>query len=100
MGIVSFNKTASPSAIECGGSARVTISLSAAPDILSNPADIVLLLDSSGSMEGIPLAQLKIAANKFVDILYESTGGTGDELAAAAASPLSALPVPPKKKRR
>lgn len=80
MGIVSFNKTVSPSSIECGGSARVTISLSAAPDILTNPADIVLLLDSSGSMEGIPLAQLKIAADKFVDILYESTGGTGDEL--------------------
>lgn len=80
MGIISFNKTAAPSSIECNGTARVTISLSAAPDILSNPADMVLLLDNSGSMAGKPLAQLKIAANKFVDILYQSTGGENGKL--------------------
>lgn len=80
MGIVSFNKTAAPSSIDCGGIAKINISLSAAPDILSNPADMVLLLDNSGSMAGNPLVQLKIAANKFIDILYQSTGGIGDEL--------------------
>lgn len=73
MGIISFNKIAEPSSMACGGTAKVSISLSAAPDILSNPADIVLLLDCSGSMAGTPLEQLKIAANKFIDILDEAT---------------------------
>ncbi|MBM6828647.1 VWA domain-containing protein [Anaerotignum lactatifermentans] len=80
MGILSFSKTAAPSSIECGGVARVKISLSTAPDILCNPADIVLLLDTSGSMSGAPLEHLKTAVGQFVDILYTSTNGENGQL--------------------
>lgn len=47
--------------IDCSGSLKVTLALSAAPDISSNPADIVLVLDRSGSMAGSPLANMKAA---------------------------------------
>ena len=33
----------------CDGSVRVTLALTAAPDILTNPTDIALVLDRSGA---------------------------------------------------
>lgn len=78
MGIVSSNKELSASTIECGGSFNIKLSLTAAPDITSNPTDIVLILDRSGSMAGSPLANLKAGARKFIDIIDEATDGTAD----------------------
>ncbi len=49
-----------------------------APDILSNPTDIVLVLDRSGSMAGSPLANMKAGAKTFIDIIDESTDGSPD----------------------
>ena len=54
------------------------LSLTAAPDILTNPTDIVLILDRSGSMAGSPLANMKNGAKAFIDIIDESTDGTDD----------------------
>ena len=42
---------------------------------MSNPTDIVLILDRSGSMEGQPLADLKMGINTFIDIIAGATGG-------------------------
>ena len=56
MGITSSNKQISADRIDCDGSLKVTLALSASPDIVSNPTDIVLVLDRSGSMAGSPLA--------------------------------------------
>lgn len=53
------------------------LTLAAEPDITSNPTDIVLILDRSGSMEQ-SLPALKNAANVFIDIIDESTDGTQD----------------------
>lgn len=75
MGITSSNKTVNVSTIPCGGSLNVRLSLTAEPDILSNPADVVLVLDRSQSMAGSPLAALKDGADTFIDILAEATGG-------------------------
>lgn len=36
--------------IDCAGTLKVTLALSASPDITSAPTDIVLILDRSGSM--------------------------------------------------
>ena len=44
MGITSSNKEINSSQIRCGGTFRVTLALSAAPDISENPTDIVLVL--------------------------------------------------------
>ncbi len=78
MGLNSSNKTINASQIDCGGALRVTLALSASPDISSNPTDIVLILDRSGSMAGSPLANLKSGAKKFIDIIEEATDGTPD----------------------
>ena len=78
MGITSSNKEINSSQIRCGGTFRVTLALSAAPDISENPTDIVLVLDRSGSMAGSPLANLKLGANTFIDIIDESTDSTQD----------------------
>lgn len=52
MGVTNSNKVISTDRIACNGSFRVTLALTAAPDILTNPTDIVLALDRSGSMAG------------------------------------------------
>lgn len=75
MGITSSNKTVNVTTIPCGGSLNVRLSLSAEPDILANPADVVLVLDRSQSMAGSPLSSLKAGADTFIDILAEATGG-------------------------
>lgn len=78
MGVTSFNKELTVTQIDCGGSFNVRLSLAAEPDIVSNPTDIVLILDRSGSMAGSPLANLKNGAKKFIEIIDEATDGTGD----------------------
>ena len=78
MGVTNSNKSLSVSRIDCGGSFSVTLSLTAAPDIVSNPTDIVLILDRSASMAGSALANLKNDAKAFIDIIDESTDGAQD----------------------
>ena len=75
MGITNSNKTINATRIDCDGSLRVTLALTAAPDIVTNPTDIALVLDRSGSMTGTPLANMKTGAKTFIDIISESTGG-------------------------
>lgn len=78
MGITNSNKQIDTDIIDCGGTLKVTIALAAAPDISSNPTDIVLVLDRSGSMAGSPLANMKQGAKTFIDIIDEATDGSKD----------------------
>lgn len=78
MGITNSNKQVDTTSILCNESFKVTLSLTATPDITTNPTDIVLILDRSGSMAGSPLANLKNGAKKFIDIIDEATDGTQD----------------------
>lgn len=78
MGVTNSNKEISRDQIECGGSFQVKLSLTAEPNIMENPTDIVLILDRSGSMAGSALANLKNGAKKFIEILDESTDGSED----------------------
>ena len=78
MGVTNSNKELSTASIECGGSFNIRLSLAAEPDILTNPADIVLILDRSRSMAGSPIANLKSGAKKFIEIIDEATNGAGD----------------------
>ncbi len=73
MGITYSNKTTSVASINCTDEFNVTLALTAAPDITTNPTDIVLILDRSGSMEGSPLASMKAGAKTFIDIIAEAT---------------------------
>lgn len=76
MGITNSNKTISTNQIDCDGTLKVTLSLTASPKISENPTDIVLVLDRSGSMEGEPLENMKSGAKKFIDIINEATNET------------------------
>ena len=78
MGITNSNKLISTNQIMCDGVIKVTLSLAAAPDITANPVDIVLALDRSGSMAGSAIANLKLGADKFIDIIDEATDGAKD----------------------
>ncbi|MFQ6840995.1 MAG: vWA domain-containing protein, partial [Agathobaculum sp.] len=78
MGVTNANKVISTNQIDCSGSLRVTLALTATPDIMSNPTDIVLVLDRSGSMTGTPLAAMKAGADTFIDIIAQATGGVGE----------------------
>ena len=78
MGITNSNKVIDLDSIGCDGSLRVTLALTAAPDIISNPTDIVLVLDRSGSMAGMPLESMKEGAKTFIDIIEEATDGVAD----------------------
>ncbi len=78
MGITNSNKQIDKDSIDCGGVLKVAIALSAAPDISSNPTDIVLILDRSGSMAGRPLANMKQGAKTFIDIIDEATDSSQD----------------------
>lgn len=75
MGVTYSNKEINTDSISCGGSFNVTLSLTASPDIVTDPADIVLILDRSGSMAGSPLANMKNGARRFIDIVAKATGG-------------------------
>lgn len=44
MGITNSNKQIDTTQIDCEGTLKVTLALSAAPDIASNPTDIILVL--------------------------------------------------------
>ncbi len=78
MGITSSTKKINIDRIDCEGTLKVTLGLSAAPDITENPTDIVLILDRSGSMAGSPLANMKAGAKTFIDIIEKSTDGVED----------------------
>lgn len=43
MGVTNSNKVIDTDSIPCDGALRVTLALTAAPDIISNPTDIVLI---------------------------------------------------------
>ena len=81
MGIINSNKSISNvSDISCQGILNMTIGITAAPDIISNPTDIVLILDRSGSMSGQALADMKTAVDTFIDIIATSTDGAPDSI--------------------
>ena len=78
IGVTNSNKELNATQIGCGDSFQIKLSLTAEPDITTNPTDIVLILDRSGSMAGSSLANMKNGAKAFIDIIDEATDGTED----------------------
>ena len=68
------NKTVSRTALACDGTTEVTLSFDAAPQLSTVPADIVLIMDCSGSMGGTPLAKAKTAAEEFIETVAKASG--------------------------
>lgn len=78
MGITNANKEVTLQSIGCGDTFGIRLSLAAEPDIVTAPADIVLILDRSTSMAGAPLDALKAAANRLIDIIDTASDSTED----------------------
>lgn len=74
MSISNPNKTVRSPIMSCTGTNTVTLSFDAAPELSTNPADIVLIMDRSGSMGGAPLAAAKSAAKQLVDTVAKASG--------------------------
>lgn len=72
------NKFVSQFDIPCGGSTQVTVQLIGQTGIAGNPTDIMLVLDRSGSMAGLPLEKVKEGAKLFVDIIDKGSDGLQD----------------------
>ncbi len=78
MGIITSNKEINVRSIKSGGSFKVKLTLTAEPNLSSNPIEVVLILDKSASMYGEPLTYLKTATESFIDILDEAADGSQD----------------------
>ena len=70
-------KTVFPDAIDCGGTATVTLTFDASAAFSENPADIILLMDRSSSMTQDRLTAAKLAANQLIDTIAAASGSTG-----------------------
>lgn len=76
MAIISTVKKISTDSIACGGTLTVTLGLTATPDIRSDPADIVLALDVSGSMgTSGALEHMKTGACALIDMICAASDG-------------------------
>lgn len=77
-GTVTGDVALGASTIACNGAVDVTVELEGENGISGAPADVVLVLDRSGSMAGTRLADLQAAANGLIDLLDEESDGSLD----------------------
>lgn len=76
MSVTNPQKTVSTPQIRCGGTATVNISFDACARLTSSPADIVLIMDRSGSMTQERLTFAKAAARDLITSVAAASGGT------------------------
>jgi uncharacterized protein YegL len=76
---LSYDKTASPTTVDKGGVATVTIKVSPSGNCSpsTSPVDAMLVIDRSGSMNGQSIVDAKQAAQDFVDAMNSSVDQVG-----------------------
>ncbi|MCK5474270.1 MAG: VWA domain-containing protein [Candidatus Aenigmarchaeota archaeon] len=73
-GTVTGDKTVNPIDIPCNGSTTVTLTLNGETGISGDPEDIMLVIDTSGSLPQADIDAIKSASKMFVDMLDEADG--------------------------
>lgn len=68
-------KRVSADTIPCNGSTQVTLGFTAAPGLRQTPADIVLIMDRSGSMDESRMPQAKEAAKSLLNTISLASDG-------------------------
>ena len=77
MGILNPIKEINKNKIKCNETFKLRIGLTGIPEISDNPADIMLILDRSGSMNASnKFNNMKIGSKEQIDIITTATGGT------------------------
>ena len=79
MPVTNPGKTIDAAALACTGTARMTLSFDAAPALGTEPADIVLIVDRSGSMGGAPLAAAQQAARDMIRTVALASGNAAGD---------------------
>ena len=74
MAITNSYTSVLPEIIPAGSTAQVTLGLSAAPSLVGQPADIVLVLEADQTVEGIQ-EEMKEGARRLVERITTATGG-------------------------
>lgn len=76
MSVSNPNKTISTTSLGCDGTATVTLSFDAAPELSAEPADIVLIMDRSSSMSGYNLFKAQAGARELIDTVAKASGSS------------------------
>lgn len=79
MSVSNPRKTAAPAAIDCTGSATVTLGFDAAADLAANPADIVLIMDRSYSMNSSRMFYARQAARELIRTIADASAPMGSD---------------------
>ena len=79
MSVLNPQKSVSPAAIECQGTATVTLGFDAAASLTAQPADIVLIMDRSSSMDNRRMFFARRGAGNLMKMV--SAASTGDDSA-------------------
>ena len=76
MAIINTFTSVTPDVISLGGTAQVTVGLTAIPGLLAQPADIVMVIDNTEGIKLNLMEEIKNGARKMVDAIAIATGGT------------------------
>lgn len=74
MSVFNGNKTIDKTVLNCGDKATVNISFDSKSELSARPADVILVLDKSGSMTGERLTEAKKGAINLINIMSKASG--------------------------
>ncbi len=81
MSVSNPQKTVNRNVLSCDGMTTVTISFDTAAELIGRPADIILVMDRSGSMNPVRMDFAKQGARQLIEMVAAASGGTAQTIA-------------------